>query len=121
MPEEVGAEIANPLSLDGEQKKAVKVLIKELLSHKFSKEKTQSALQALFMAVYFPTNSLTAVSIFNSPIIAFMAMECFRNDGNYTDISLIPPILAKIQYSMQLRGLKIVNNFNKSDSGVFFK
>jgi hypothetical protein len=121
LPEKVGEEIVSPFQLDGDQKEAVKVLIKELLSSKFSITETQLALRSLFKVVYFPKNSSTSVNIFNSPIIAFMAIECLRNDGNYTDISLIPPILAKIQYFMRLRALDIVNGFDQSNSNDFLK
>ena len=49
--------------------------------------------------------NVTVDSNFNSPIIAFIALICLKEDGSYANIHLIPPPISKIQFLMRLFAL----------------
>jgi hypothetical protein len=68
----------------------------------------QSAVQALhslFDKVYFPEAYETKNTDFDMPSTAFLATQCVAADGTYLNIHNIPPIMAKLQYSMRLRSI----------------
>ncbi|KJA12770.1 hypothetical protein HYPSUDRAFT_210138 [Hypholoma sublateritium FD-334 SS-4] len=68
-------------------------------------ENTMQALHQVFDEVYFPEN-YAAKSDFDMPSSVFLAMQCVAENGSYTNIHLIPPIIAKLQYSFRLRSLR---------------
>jgi len=70
-------------------------------------------LDILLNAIYFPSRNVTADSIFNSPVIAFIALICLKEDGSYTSIHLIPPPISKIQYLMRLFALCTFNHWRE--------
>jgi hypothetical protein len=68
----------------------------------------QSAVQALhslFDEVYFPEAYETKNADFDMPSTAFLATQCVAADGTYMNVHRIPPIMAKLQYSMRLRSI----------------
>jgi hypothetical protein len=66
-------------------------------------------LDILLDAIYFPSENTTADSIFNSPVMAFIALLCLKEDGSYTNIHLIPPPISKFQFLMRLFALHTFN------------
>lgn len=78
-----------------------------------SESLNEDLLVPLLNAVYFPTANTTANSIFNSPVIAFIALLCLKEDGSYNSIHLIPPPIAKIQYVMRSVALHTFNTWKK--------
>lgn len=68
-------------------------------------------LDILLDAIYFPSKNMTVDSIFNSPVIAFIALLCLKEDGSYTNIHLIPPPISKIQFLMRLFALRTFNSW----------
>jgi hypothetical protein len=66
-------------------------------------------LDILLDAIYYPSKNMTLNSIFNSPVIAFIALLCLKEDGSYTNIHLIPPPISKIQFLMRLFALRTFN------------
>jgi len=70
-------------------------------------------LDILLNAIYFPSRNVTADSIFNSPVIAFIALICLKEDGSYTNIHLIPPPISKIQFLMRLFALCTFNRWRE--------
>ena len=63
------------------------------------------ALHSLFDEVYFPEAYETKNTDFDMPSTAFLATQCVAADGTYLNIHRIPPIMAKLQYSMRLRSI----------------
>jgi len=57
----------------------------------------------LFDTLYFPETPMNATNVFVSPIMVFIALECLNGDGTYRSIFHIPPVIAKVQYSIRLR------------------
>jgi len=64
-------------------------------------------------AIYFPPRNVTADSTFNSPVIAFIALLCLKEDGSYTNIQLIPPPISKTQFLMRLFALCTFNRWRE--------
>jgi hypothetical protein len=63
------------------------------------------ALHSLFDEVYFPEAYETKNTNFDMPSTTFLATQCVATDGTYLNIHLIPPIMAKLQYSFRLRSI----------------
>ena len=64
------------------------------------------ALYSLFDEVYFPEAYETKNTEFEMPSTMFLATQCVAADGTYLNIHLIPPIMAKLQYSIRLRSVR---------------
>ena len=74
-----------------------------------TKAEAETLLANVFNEVYFPEEYETATD-FEMPSTVFLAMQCVAKNGSYINIHLIPPIMAKLQYSIRLRALqKIVS------------
>lgn len=65
-----------------------------------------NALYSLFDEFYFPEAYETKNTTFDMPSSAFLAIQCVTVDGSYLNIHLIPPIIAKLQYSFRLRAMR---------------
>lgn len=63
------------------------------------------AVSNLLGEVYFPEGDSTTGS-FDNPALTFAALQCLADTGAYSSIFLIPPILAKLQYSFRLQASK---------------
>lgn len=73
----------------------------------------EDLLVSLLNTLYFPSKNTTADCIFNSPVIAFMALLCLKEDGSYTGIHLIPPPISKIQYLIRSLALHTFNSWKR--------
>lgn len=65
----------------------------------------KKALYTLFDEIYFPEEYKTKNTAFDMPSTTFLAIQCVTVDGAYLNIHLIPPIIAKLQYSFRLRAM----------------
>jgi len=72
------------------------------------------ALESLFDEVYFPEDYETKNTEFDMPTTTFLATQCVAADGTYLNIHLIPPIMAKLQYSIRLRSVRRILELRKS-------
>lgn len=73
----------------------------------YSQKGTASAMYTAYYSLYFPDdNTDLAVNSFNSPLTVFLAFLWLCPQGGYESIWSIPPKLAKVQFSMRLRGAR---------------
>lgn len=64
-----------------------------------------------YYSLYFPDDPTDlAMDPFNSPLAVFLAFLWLRPQGGYESIWSIPPKLAKLQFSMRLRGARQLKN-----------
>lgn len=68
-----------------------------------------SALYKVFEALYFPPYSNEAVNnTFLEPLIRFWASKLLGKDGSFLSVFLITVLMAKLQFSLRLRGYHLV-------------
>lgn len=67
------------------------------------------ALYKVFETFYFPPYSNEAVNdTFLEPFIRFWASKLLGKDASFLSIFLMPVLMAKLQYSLRLRGFHLV-------------
>ena len=54
---------------------------------------------SLLCKVYFPKKYVIQKTFFNPPPVGFSALHCLNLWASYSSIYLVPPIMAKLQYS----------------------
>jgi hypothetical protein len=81
------------------------------------------ALYLLFDEIYFPKAYETKNTSFDMPTSTFLAIQCLAVDGSYLNIHLIPPIIAKLQYSFRLRAMHKIMHMrdNIAQDSLFFE
>ncbi|KIM34707.1 hypothetical protein M413DRAFT_33085 [Hebeloma cylindrosporum] len=81
-------------------------------------------LYSVFDAIYFPgPGAYDYDTYFNMPSTTFLALQCVAADGSYRSIHLIPPIIAKLRYSLRLRATRRITFLrdNLTDESAFFQ
>lgn len=93
----------NPFVYNTEQTLVLKALYSALKTKPFDFMAATKCLYKVFEEIYFPKTPGTSQSIFNSPVVVFLALEALHSSGEYKHIHLYPPIIAKIQFAIRLR------------------
>ena len=108
----------NPFVLAVDQIHALVSLEKQLATNP-SSESAITALEVVLESMYMPDDVLThGRDIFHSPVVAFAALQCRDGARGYIRFFHIPMMLAKVQYSMQLRGLLKLHAMRNKYSAV---
>lgn len=95
-----------PFNLLDSEIESVKSLRDWLRSRKFSENLNEgkTRLYNCLLAFYMPKNSTRLSQLFESPLIAFLAMKCrIGSSSSYATLEDIPIFLNQIQFSLRLR------------------
>jgi hypothetical protein len=98
----------------------------ELEDHDGDDHLLSTAIEALYMIfdqIYFSDAYETQNTIFDMPSSAFLAIQCVTADGSFLNIHLIPPIIAKLQYSFRLRAMRRIMSMRAdiAEDSLFFE
>jgi hypothetical protein len=109
----VGDSLSAAFLLTPEHEKSFEDLDKSLVGS-FNAARITKALRRVFDLLYFPSveerERAYHKPIHVYPLLQFIAYSFVNSEGAYHPIHILPPILAKHQYSVRLRGLYKIND-----------